>query len=254
MARQARRKSQSGIYHIILRGINKQFIFEDDEDKMKFLECLMHYKGICQYMIYGYCLMDNHVHLLIKESEEDISAIMKRIGVRYVAWYNRKYNRCGHLFQDRFKSEVVENDEYLLVVLRYIHQNPLKAGLVQDLESYKSSSYIEYISNHQIIDADFILGLFSKNKDRAIKNFRQFMNERTGEVGCIEVDKKTMLTDEEVKMVIQQYANVSAPFELQAMEKKDRDERIRKIKLIQGISTRQIARLTGISQSVIARA
>ena len=99
MTRQARQKSQSGIYHIILRGINKQIIFEEEEDRQKFLECLGHYKLICQYQIYGYCLMDNHVHLLIKESEQDIGSIMKRIGVGYVSWYNRKYNRCGHLFQ-----------------------------------------------------------------------------------------------------------------------------------------------------------
>jgi REP element-mobilizing transposase RayT len=99
VARQARRKSQSGIYHVILRGINKQVIFEDDEDREKFIECLRYYKDICLYRIYGYCLMDNHIHLLITESKEDIGKIMKRIGVRYVSWYNRKYNRCGHLFR-----------------------------------------------------------------------------------------------------------------------------------------------------------
>ena len=144
MARQARQKSISGIYHIILRGINRQVIFEDCDDKLKFLECLSYYRKACDYTVYGYCLMDNHVHLLIRESNEEIVSIMKRICVRYVAWYNRKYDRCGHLFQDRFKSEIVEDDAYLLVVLRYIHQNPLKVGLVHSLSDYRDSSYYEY--------------------------------------------------------------------------------------------------------------
>ena len=75
--------------------------------------------------------------MVIKENHENIASIMKRSGVHYVFWYNRKYNRCGHLFQDRFKSEAVETDEYLMAVLRYIHQNPLKAALVDDIEAYK---------------------------------------------------------------------------------------------------------------------
>jgi len=122
------KKKCSRIYHIILRGINKQVIFEDDEDREKLLGYLQYYKEICNYIIYGYYLMDNHIHLLIKEGKEGIGNNMKRIGGSYVAWYNRKYDRIGHLFQDRFKSEVVESDEYLLIVLRYIHQNRLKAG------------------------------------------------------------------------------------------------------------------------------
>ncbi len=83
--------------------------------------CLQYYKELSQYKIYGYCLMNNHIHLLIQEGKEPIAKTMKRIGVSYVARFNRKYDRCGHLFQDRFKSEAVESDEYFLAVLRYIH-------------------------------------------------------------------------------------------------------------------------------------
>jgi len=254
MSRQARQKSQSGIYHVILRGINKQVIFEDEEDRQKFLECLSHYKAVCQYQIYGYCLMDNHVHLLIKESEHDIGSIMKRIGVGYVSWYNRKYNRYGHLFQDRFKSEVVETDEYVLSVLRFIHQNPLKAGLVNKVEDFSGSSYKEYIGSYNIIDGDFILGLFSEEKKTAVKGFKKFMAEKADEVGYLEAHEKIMMNDEDVKEIIQQSANVKTPTALQAMKKEERDAYLREIKLVKGVSTRQIARLTGISQSVISRA
>ena len=114
MPRSARKKSSSGIYHVILRGINKQRIFEDDEDNLYFLEKLKTYKDISGYELYAYCLMSNHLHLLIKEGGDSLSIAFRRIGASFVYWYNRKYSRSGHLFQDRFKSEPVETDEYFL--------------------------------------------------------------------------------------------------------------------------------------------
>ena len=110
MPRQARRKSESGIYHVMLRGINKQVIFEDEEDSLKFLETLKNYKAISGYKIFAYCLMSNHIHLLLKVEKENLDLIIKRIASSYVYWYNWKYHRSGHLFQDRFKSEPVEDD------------------------------------------------------------------------------------------------------------------------------------------------
>jgi REP element-mobilizing transposase RayT len=134
MARYARRKSESGIFHIMLRGINKQSIFEDNEDRERFLNTIERYRKVSEYKIYGYCLMGNHVHLLLKEAGESISDAIKRICSSYVHWYNWKYDRCGHLFQDRYKSEPVEDEIYLLTVLRYIHQNPVKAGLTKTVQ------------------------------------------------------------------------------------------------------------------------
>ena len=138
MPRQAREKSSSGIYHVMLRGINRQNIFEDDRDRQRFIETILYYKTISNYELYGYCLMDNHIHLLIKEKDESISKAIKRICSSYVYWYNQKYERCGHLFQERYKSEVVETEGYFLTVIRYIHQNPIKAGLVKTLVDRKS--------------------------------------------------------------------------------------------------------------------
>ena len=133
MPRQARRKSKSGIYHIMLRGINQQQIFEDSEDFEKILQILKDCKAVSEYKLFAYCLMGNHIHLLVQEDKEPIEQVMKRIATRFVYWYNIKYQRVGHLFQDRFKSEPVEDDTYFLTVLRYIHQNPMKAGLSKKL-------------------------------------------------------------------------------------------------------------------------
>jgi REP element-mobilizing transposase RayT len=135
MPRQAREKSETGIYHLMFRGINKQNIFEDEEDKRKILETLRYNKKMGSYLLHGYCLMDKHIHLVIKETNESISQVIKRISSNYVYWYIQKYKRCGHLFQERFKSEIVEPDAYFLMVLRYIHQNPLKAGITRDISS-----------------------------------------------------------------------------------------------------------------------
>ena len=252
MPRQARKQSQSGIYHLIIRGINKQVILEDDEDREKFMWCLQYYKEVSQYTIYGYCLMDNHIHLLIKEGKDLISKAMKRIGVSYVSWFNRKYGRCGHLFQDRFKSEAVETDEYFLMVLRYIHQNPIKTGEGQKMETYQWGSYREYLENSKLIDTEFALGIFSSEPDVAVGMFKRFMNEKT-EDNSIKVHGTYRLTDQEAKLVIQKIAEVTIPTEIQTIEKEKRNELLRQIKKIDGMSTRQIARLTGITQSVIVR-
>ncbi len=114
MARAAREKSNSGIYHIMIRGINKQLILEDNEDNQKLLEVLKECKVLSEYKIYAYCFMGNHIHLLLKVEKENLEQIFKRIGARYVYYYNWKYKRSGHLFQDRFKSEPIDDDSYLL--------------------------------------------------------------------------------------------------------------------------------------------
>ena len=129
MPRAARKKSSTGIYHVMLRGINGQPVFLDDEDNEKYLQTLKECKALSEFELYGYCLMGNHAHLLLKEGKEDLALVFKRMGARYVFWYNWKYRRYGHLFQDRYKSEAAESDSYFTTVLKYIHQNPKKAGL-----------------------------------------------------------------------------------------------------------------------------
>ena len=98
MSRKAREKSSTGIYHVILRGINGQIIFKDNEDYKKLIQTINEYKEISGYEIYAFCLMNNHIHLLMKEGKEDLGIVFRRIGASYVYWYNRKYKRRGHLF------------------------------------------------------------------------------------------------------------------------------------------------------------
>ena len=140
MARTLRTKSETGIYHVMMRGVNHQIIFEQPSDYSRFQELLGQFANPkdelncpqpprCSF--YAYCLMPNHVHLLIKEESEDLSSVVKRISAAYALYFNKKHERCGHLFQDRFKSEPVNDAAYFFTLLRYIHQNPMAAGLTQ---------------------------------------------------------------------------------------------------------------------------
>jgi putative transposase len=254
MPRQAREKSSSGTYHIMLRGINRQDIFLDREDRERFISTIKKYKQTCGYNIFGYCLMSNHVHLLLREGKETIAQAMKRIGTSYVYWYNMKYERCGHLFQDRFKSEIVEDDGYLLAVLRYIHQNPLKAGMVSELGAYEWSSYNDYTGKKSMVtDTHFILDLFYSDPVKAVGIFKKFM-ELENQDRCLDDEvKKKALPDEEVKALIKEMIGSENIEALNIMDKKKRDTIIRKLR-DNDISIRQLARLTGMGRKIIETA
>ena len=253
MPRQGRKKSKTGVYHVMIRGINRQILFEDEEDKQKFIETIKQYKEKSGYKILGYCLMDNHVHLLIHEGKEALEIAMKRIGVSYVYWYNLKYKRSGHLFQDRYKSEPVENDGYLLTVLKYIHQNPLKAAIVSQIGDYVWSSYGEYSSGrHCVVDTDLVLGMFSNDK----RKLEQYLSEdqKLSEENILEFKETSRLFDEEAKEIIEQSIGKMTLYELRNAEKGERDEILRSLKGIDKLSIRQIARVTGFSVNIVAKA
>ena len=243
MPRNARKKSSTGIYHVMLRGINKQQIFEDDEDRQRFLETLSKYSDECSFTLYAYCLMGNHVHILIKEGHEGLPSIFKRIAGSYVYWYNWKYHRTGHLFQDRFKSEPVEDDGYFLTVLRYIHRNPVKARLHKKLEHYPYSSYLEYLSYPDIVSTEFALSMLSKEE------FVDFHNQEN-EDQCLEMEDNFRLTDDEAKDIIKKITKCKTITEFQALDVEKRNIYIQKLHK-NGLSIRQISRLTGISKKVI---
>lgn len=168
MPRALRKKSRTGIYHVTMRGVNKADIFHNEEDYHTFLNYLKNSKDNSNAEIYAYCLMTNHIHLLIKEAEEDLAITIQRLGAGFVGWYNKKYERVGHLFQSRYFSDVVESDPYLLMVMRYIHQNPVKAGLVSRVMDYRWSSIHEYMGSPRICNTAEGLAYFSS--ERRIEN------------------------------------------------------------------------------------
>ncbi|MFD2442842.1 transposase [Bacillus sp. CGMCC 1.16607] len=258
ISREARVKSRSGIYHIMLRGANRQEIFHDENDCIRFLEIIKKYKSKSEISVYAWCLMSNHVHLLLKEGTEDISVTMKRLGVSYVWYYNWKYNTTGHLFQDRFKSENVETTRYLLTVIRYIHQNPLKARMVNLIDEWRWSSYQSYYDKKtypwKLLDDEFILNMFSPDITVAKERFKEF-NERCNNDTCLEdrVNKRR-LPDEEARQEIKRVLGMIDIAQVKSLPKQQRNGLLQKIKQIDGLSQRQAARILGVSSNLIFKA
>jgi len=176
---------------------------------------------------------------------------MKRISSSYLYWLNQKYERCGHLFQERFKSEAVETEEYFLVVLRYIHQNPLKAGITKNISKYLWSSYQGYIGNSGNIDIDLALDIFSNDRTKAVELFKDYNNENNSDK-CLDYTEKVAVSDKAVMDYLREMG-ITSISQLQQQNKEQRDEVIRKAKKIEGITIRQLARITGVSKSVIDR-
>lgn len=256
MARKPREKSETGIYHVIVRGINQQDIFHDEEDFKKYIRVLKKAGSETDAEILGYCLMTNHVHLLLKENNDNLSKYMKSLQVSYVYWYNSKYERCGHLFQDRFKSEAVENDAYLLTVIRYIHNNPVKAGIVKKPEQYPWSSCANYygaeMTSLKNIDTDLILGIFSNQKETAIATFKEFMNEPQ-EDQCMEYDENRKLTETEVYQLTAELLKGRPVTTIQTLDTESRNLILSQLRYDYGASIRQISRVTGLPLHVVRK-
>jgi len=249
MPRSARKKSESGIYHIVLRGINKQTVFCDDEDKEVFLNRLKLIKAEKPYMIYAFCMMSNHVHLLIKEVETDIGKIFQKILCSYVFWYNRKYERIGNLFQDRFKSEVITGDAHLLCAVRYIHRNPLKAKIEKEIGEYKWSSYEAYINDKEsFVETGFILSLLH-DKEGYVKFMQQEEDGRFSEF-----DNIPHISDEKLLLLVERLYKKYKVSDILKLGKGARDELLAIIRKIPGTSIRQISRVTGVSIMIVRNA
>lgn len=247
MPRRARKKSGNGTYHIMLRGINKQQIFEEAEDYEKFLDVLKSCKAISEFKLYAYCLMGNHIHLLIKEGKESLETIFKRIGGKFVYWYNVKYERVGHLFGDRFKSEPVDTDAYFLTVVRYIHRNPVKAGICKNPKDYLYSSYNDYLNGADFVDSSLLYNLVPKEQ------FETFNTENTLDA-CLDLEEKKFVkvTDEQAIKIIEKYSKAKNISEFQKLEPEKRDKFLSKFKE-KGMSIRQISRLTGVSYYIVQK-
>ncbi|MBQ6947296.1 MAG: transposase [Clostridia bacterium] len=242
MARVARAKCESGIYHVMLRGINKQDIFLCDADRIKFLQVLKTCKELSCFDLLAYCLMGNHVHLLIKEKAETLDLIMKRIGIRFVGWYNYKYDRCGHLFQDRYRSEAVDSDEYFLTVLRYIHQNPVKANLCNAPKVYRWSSYGDYHRGEGLADVAFAFEMV--NQQELLKFFDQ-----EAEDFCLDVAEEKEVEEMRMFIAASRCKNLA---EFESLNQAAQLEAIKEMRRM-GLSRKRIAELTGYSDYMLRK-
>lgn len=256
MPRPLRLASETQIYHVMARGNRRTVIFHDKEDKKRFINIILNKKKEDSFRLFAYCIMDNHYHLLIKEENEELATIMKMINSSYATYYNDKYEGIGHVFQDRYRSEPVSNDEYLLGVTRYIHNNPKKAGIINRLQDYPWSSYEQYVyykQSNDLVDANYILSLYSKNISNAVKRFMDFSQTDNTDIYLEDFCE----TEEEarVKEYLDQVTNENqiAIEELINNRKyiKIRNNTISKIKSMTMLSDRKLAEIIGISRYIV---
>ena len=248
MARSARAVSESGYYHVVLRGNGRQLIFEDNADRGVFVDTVAAQFAEKGIDIIAWCLMDNHAHLLLRDEGLRLSSAMRVIATRYAQHFNRKSGHAGHVFQGRYASFPVDGDSYLLEAVRYIHNNPAKAG-VSTAAEYWWSSYHEYVGRPQITATSTVLDMLG-----GVDAFAAFHSEDAA--GRYRFAGRHRVTDDgmgEVASAVLSESFECAPVEVKALPKARRNECLAALRDA-GLSIRQIERLTGIGGKTIARA
>jgi REP element-mobilizing transposase RayT len=178
MARPLRIEYPGAIYHITSRGNARLPIFTDERDRRQFLFILEEVVERYHWLCYGYCLMDNHYHILVETVEGNLSLGMRHLNGVYTQWFNSRHHRVGHIFQGRFKSVLVEQESYLLELCRYVVLNPVRAGMVKQAGAYRWSSYkatVGLVKAPSFLAVDWILAQFGKRRGQAQKEFMRFV-------------------------------------------------------------------------------
>lgn len=178
MSRALRIEYPGAFYHVLSRGNERKQIFKDDEDRFRFLDLLGEAAARWALSVHAYALMSNHYHILLETKAGRLSQPMRHLNGIYTQFFNRKHNRCGHLFQGRFKALLVDKESYLLTLSRYIHQNPLKAGMVKQALDYPWSSYPAYLGiakTQEWLNTEETLSEFGANLDSQRKSYRAFI-------------------------------------------------------------------------------
>ena len=186
MPRQARLDVPGALHHIMVRGINKSAIFRDDQDRARFLERLGENVSVAHASVYAWVLMRNHVHILVKSGQEGISTVMRKQLTWYAQYFNRRHRRSGHLFENRYKSILCDEENYLLALVRYIHLNPIRTKIVQSLEGldrYPWSGHRAIVGKAKCpwMDIDTVLSQYGGTRKRAITAYRRFVGEGMSE-------------------------------------------------------------------------
>lgn len=233
---------ESGFYHITARGNGKQIIFNDDEDYQRYLHFIKEYNLNMNIDIVAYCLMSNHIHLLIYDPSFNMNKLFQKVNSMYSRYFNYKYERAGNLFQGRFGSKGIKDDKQLCAVLRYVLKNPLESGICKPSQ-YKWSSYRFYGNENSLVNTKRIEPIVG-----AISNFESLINSKN-----FEIEYRHSDVDEEIlKVALKEKYNLELATFTRSFSKKRRNEIILFL-YKKGATYKQIVRLTGISYGIVSR-
>lgn len=248
MPRRSRKNSQSCYYHIIIQGINKEYIFEKEEYIKELQKIIINKLEESNVTILAYCIMNNHAHFLIySEKSEYLSRYMQKVNTTYSQFYNKAKKRIGYVFRDRYRSQDIISNKHLYNCLRYIHNNPVKAGIVAKMKEYKYSSYIEFINNKErkIINENAIKLLFGE-KEGFEEQFYYIHNKYCSEEDLIEVKEKDI--EEVIEEIENKYNN---KIEVLKQDKKILEEVIKEARRQTDIKIIELAERLDISKSKV---
>ena len=264
MARKPRVRAKSGIYHVLMQGVRHRDLFLDEEDYMTFADVMLRTMAsededasedtdgeVKNFRIHAYCLMPDHFQLLLEEGAENVSKAMLRIATSYSNYFNNKYDRDGAIYRTRFASEPVEDEQRFELVLRYIHQYPLKKGLVENMDDYINSSWHEYMGEE---------GLLPQLCEIREK-YRQMTEEEVREWLCKPISKSSRClspratpmprpSDQQVWRLIYEWTGAGDQAEFMGLSPGKKTEILISLRK-KGASIRQLERLTGIGRGII---
>lgn len=266
MARKQRIHYKGALYHVMARGNNGEYHLSKECEKIDYINVIRKYKERYGFKLYAYCIMDNHIHMLIEVDEMPLEKIMQGIQQVYTQRYNKINKRTGHIFQQRYKAIVCNKDGYLLHLIKYIHFNPVEAGITKTVD-YNWSSHHEYLQNkNDLIETNFVLKMLSTNKMQAIKQYTEYMSEEMediefSEYEITEAQTKTPLKEDKIiklnelmnEILEQQGININ---ELQKRTKLQKICDIRKAIVSLAdveITNKELSQRLYISESVISK-
>ena len=252
MPRYARKRNEKGIHHVVVQGKRLDELFHHESDRELYLEILLKYKAQTGIKLYAFCILKNHVHLVIEEMpDESISSFMRRVGVSFSYWYRKKYDlpRGEILFRGRYLSEPLETEEAVLAVVRHIHQEPVRAGLVRSMEAYKWSSYRLYLKPGDLVDRRLVLDSLHFGG-----GYVAYMNEEEAKVSVLEeVPLKYGRSDDEAAALVQTRLQEAGFASLNALDGEEKNMFLRSLKFVDEISIQQLSRITGVNRGYIQR-
>jgi putative transposase len=183
MARKPRIHFPGAVYHVILRGNAGQPIFFDERDRFRLYLIIQYVVEKFDCRIHGFCFMTNHIHLIVQAGDVSLSRIMQNFSLRYTKWVNYSQSRTGHVFQGRYKALLLDADTYLLELVRYIHLNPVRAGMSASPDDYPWSGHRGYLGKEVLpwLTTDWVLSMFSSNIQNARSGYASFVAEGIGE-------------------------------------------------------------------------
>jgi REP element-mobilizing transposase RayT len=247
MTHAPRVKGETGFYHVVAKGDGGQILFESDESRIRFINMLKAAAADHKMRIHAYCLMDNHIHLLVEDRDDNLSAFMKQVNEKYAAHYRKVTRRVGHVFQGRFWSEPLDGNERFLATLRYIHANPEPARICR-AKDYRWSSYKAYTEGTEFVSTELALGLLGSRE-----SFEDF--HLNGGSFAKPFPKSTLarhLSYDELLHIAESIIGHDTLIELKQQKPEDRLRYFLELSNA-GFTDTQISRLTGIGQASISR-